>query len=71
MKANSGVNSQSRIRREVPHDKKVVCGERFVATLSQQLVHEYGSGFTEIEKSLGRMVRFAKPFPDQVSGENT
>jgi hypothetical protein len=38
-------------------------GEQIVATLSRQLVAEFGRGFEE--KNLRRMVQFAEAFPDE------
>lgn len=50
-----------RIRQEILKDKRADYGEQIVATLSRQLVQEYGSGFSE--KSLQRMVQFYRVFP--------
>jgi hypothetical protein len=52
-----------RIRREVLRDERAEYGEQIVATLSHQLVRDYGKGFTE--KSLRRMVQFSEAFPDE------
>ncbi len=52
-----------RIRREVLRDERAEYGEQIVATLSHQLVLDYGKGFTE--KSLRRMVQFSEAFPDE------
>jgi len=38
-------------------------GQEIVATLSQQLMNNYGRGFSQ--KSLKHMIRFAKVFPDE------
>ena len=53
-----------RIRRDVLKEKRVEYGEEIVATLSQQLVTEFGQGFSE--KNLRRMVQFAEVFPDKM-----
>lgn len=52
-----------RIRSEVLKETRASYGERIVATVSRQLVSEYGKGFTE--KSLRRMIQFAEAFPDE------
>ena len=52
-----------RIRRDVLKEKRAEYGEEIVATLSQQLVTEFGQGFSE--KNLRRMVQFAEVFPDE------
>jgi predicted nuclease of restriction endonuclease-like (RecB) superfamily len=52
-----------RIREDVLNHKRAGYGEEIVATLSRQLVLEYGRGFTE--KNLRRMVQFAEAFPDE------
>ena len=52
-----------RIQREVLGSKRGAYGERIVATLSRQLMAEYGRGYTE--KNLWRMVQFAEAFPEQ------
>ena len=52
-----------RIRGEVLKETRASYGERIVATMSRQLVSEYGKGFTE--KSLRRMIQFAEAFPDE------
>ena len=48
--------------------EKFRIGEWIVATLSQQMVHEYGSGF--IEKKLGCVSQFAKASLGLASGEH-
>ncbi|MBD5801780.1 hypothetical protein AZOA_12040 [Azoarcus sp. Aa7] len=53
----------NRIRREVLDDSRAEYGTQIVATVSRQLVRDYGRGFAE--KSLRRMVQFAEAFPDQ------
>lgn len=52
-----------RIRKEVLQDERAEYGARIVATLSQQLVREYGKGFNV--SALTRMVKFAELFPDE------
>lgn len=52
-----------RIRREVLNEMRAGYGERIVATVSRQLVTEYGKGFAE--KSVRRMVQFAEAFPEE------
>lgn len=52
-----------RIRREVLNETRADYGERIVATVSRQLVTEYGKGFTE--KSVRRMIQFAEAFPEE------
>ena len=51
-----------RVHHEILNEKRAEYGEEIVATLSQQLVEEFGNGFSE--KSLRRMVQFAEVFPD-------
>ena len=50
-----------RVHHEILDEKRAEYGEEIVATLSQQLVEEFGNGFSE--KSLRRMVQFAEVFP--------
>lgn len=50
-----------RVRREILQDKRAQYGEQIVATLSRQLLRDYGSGFDE--KNLHRMIQFAECFP--------
>ncbi len=52
----------ARIRRDVLENKRAEYGAEIVATLSRQLVPEFGRGFEE--KNLRRMVQFAEVFPD-------
>ncbi len=54
----------ARVQREVLKDGRAEYGERIVATVSRQLVIEYGKGFAE--KSLRRMIQFAEAFPDEL-----
>jgi len=46
---------------EVLGSERAAYGEQILATLSRQLVAEYGRGYTE--KNLRRMIQFAEPFP--------
>ena len=52
-----------RIHTEVLGNERAAYGEQIVATLSRQLVAEYGRGYTE--KNLHRMIQFAEAFPDE------
>ena len=52
-----------RIHTEVLGNERAVYGEQIVATLSRQLVAEYGRGFAE--KNLRRMMQFAQAYPDE------
>lgn len=52
-----------RIREEVLGKKRAGYGDEIVATLSRQLVLEYGRGF-EV-KNIHRMLQFAEAFPDE------
>ena len=52
-----------RFRREVLNDGRAEYGNQILATLSQELVRDYGKGFGA--KSLHRMVQFAEAFPDK------
>ena len=52
-----------RIHEEVLGQSRAEYGQQIVATLSRQLVAEYGRGFDE--KNLRRMVQFAEAFPDE------
>lgn len=52
-----------RIRQDILNEKRAEYGEEIVATLSQQLVTDFGRGFSE--KNLRRMVQFAEVFPDE------
>lgn len=47
-----------RIREEILKNKRAEYGERIVATLSQQLMNEYGEGYTK--SALNRMLVFAR-----------
>jgi predicted nuclease of restriction endonuclease-like (RecB) superfamily len=50
-----------RVRREILNQKRAQYGEQIVATVSRQLVRDYGRGFDE--KNLHRMIQFAERFP--------
>ena len=52
-----------RIHQEILQGERADYGEAIVATVSRQLVAEYGSGFAG--KSLRHMMRFAEVFPDE------
>ncbi|MFH1039502.1 MAG: PDDEXK nuclease domain-containing protein [PVC group bacterium] len=53
----------SRINQDVLKGKRGDYGKQILATLSQELTHEYGGSFAE--KNLRRMVQFAEVFPDE------
>jgi len=53
----------NRILREVLGNERATYGEQIVATVSRQLVSEFGRGFEE--KNLRRMMQFAEAFPDE------
>jgi DUF1016 N-terminal domain len=53
----------NRILREVLGNERATYGEQIVATLSRQLVSEFGRGFED--KNLRRMMQFAEAFPDE------
>jgi hypothetical protein len=52
-----------RIRQDVLREKRAEYGEQIVATLSKQLVKEFGSGFSR--RNLFNMMRFAEVFRDE------
>jgi len=52
-----------RIRQDILKEKRADYGEQIVATLSQQLVSEFGSNFST--RNLWHMLRFAEVFPDE------
>lgn len=52
-----------RVRREILGEKRAAYGRRIVATVSQQLVAEYGRGFSYT--ALTRMMQVAEQFPDE------
>jgi len=51
-----------RIRKDILQEERAPYGERIVSTLSQQLEHEFGRGFSA--KTLRHMMQFAEVFPD-------
>src|SRR4030067_2773878 len=51
-----------RISAEILKGERAKYGEEIIATLSQELIKEYGQGFNY--SALTRMVRFAEIFPD-------
>jgi predicted nuclease of restriction endonuclease-like (RecB) superfamily len=53
----------NRIRKEILQGERAEYGREIVASLSRQLVLEYGNSFSE--KSLRRMMQFAEVFPDE------
>jgi hypothetical protein len=53
----------NRILREVLGNERAAYGEQVVATLSRQLVADFGRGFES--KNLHRMMQFAEAFPDE------
>jgi predicted nuclease of restriction endonuclease-like (RecB) superfamily len=53
----------NRILREVLGSERATYGEQIVATLSRQLVSEFGRGFAD--KNLRRMMQFAEAFPNE------
>ena len=52
-----------RIRQDILKEKRAEYGEQIIATLSQQLIAEFGAGFTA--RNLATMVRFAEAFQDE------
>jgi predicted nuclease of restriction endonuclease-like (RecB) superfamily len=52
-----------RVREDLLGEQRAEYGQRIVATLSRQLVPDFGPGFSE--KNLWRMVQFAERFPDE------
>ena len=52
-----------RIRKEILNYERAVYGKQVVNTLSDQLVMQYGTGFTRT--NLFNMIRFAEIFPDR------
>ncbi len=52
-----------RIQQDILKEKRAEYGEEIVATLSTQLVEEFGIGFNE--KNLRRMIQFAEVFPEE------
>ena len=56
-------NIGHRIRLEILGEKRAEYGRSIVAKLSRQLSIDHGNGFSE--KSLRKMMQFAKVFPDE------
>ena len=52
-----------RIRRDVLQNERARYGEQILATLSQELISEFGRGFDAT--NLTRMMKFAESFPDE------
>lgn len=52
-----------RIHTELLDGERAAYGAQIVATVSRQLVRDYGRGYTE--KNLRRMVQFAQTYPDE------
>jgi len=52
-----------RINEEVLKGKRARYGEEIVSSLSRQLIHEYGSGFSA--KNIRHMMKFADVFPEE------
>jgi hypothetical protein len=52
-----------RINNEILQDNRAEYGKQILATLSQQLVLEYESYFSE--KNIRRMAQFAEVYPDE------
>src|SRR3954468_23874808 len=52
-----------RIQTEILRHDRAAYGEEIVATVSRQLSADYGRGFAE--KSLRRMIQFARVFPER------
>jgi len=55
-------NIGTRIRKDILKEKRAEYGKRIVATLSQQLMQKFGTGFTS--NALFRMIKFSELFPD-------
>ena len=56
-------NIGGRIKTEILKKKRAEYGEEIVATVSAQLVFEYGQGFNE--KNIWRMLQFVENFPEE------
>ena len=56
-------NIGKRIHEDILKGERAEYGEEIVSNLSQQLVLEYGNGFST--KSLRHMIRFVEAFPDE------
>jgi len=55
-------NIGARINKEILNNQRADYGQQIVATVSRQLVQEYGTNFEE--KNLRRIIQFAQLFPD-------
>jgi predicted nuclease of restriction endonuclease-like (RecB) superfamily len=55
-------NIGTRIAKEILNNQRAEYGKQIVATLSRQLIQEYGNNFEE--KNLRRIIQFAQLFPD-------
>jgi predicted nuclease of restriction endonuclease-like (RecB) superfamily len=53
----------NRINQEILMGKRADYGKQILATLSQELIQDYGGSFAE--KNLRRMIQFAEVFPDE------
>ncbi len=53
----------ARIRTEILKNERAEYGEQIVATVSRQLLADYGRGFERT--NIFRMLRFAENFPDE------
>lgn len=56
-------NIGNRINLEILNNKRAIYGKQIVATLSRQLIQEYGNNFEE--KNLRRMLQFASQFQEE------
>src|SRR5436190_19813727 len=56
-------NIGKRINLEILNNQRAAYGKQIVATLSRQLIIEYGNNFEE--KNLRRMIQFAAQFPEE------
>lgn len=52
-----------RVRKEILNDSRAAYGKQVVSILSDQLVMQYGTGFTRT--NIFNMIRFAEVFPDR------
>ncbi|MCX6989444.1 MAG: PDDEXK nuclease domain-containing protein [Chlamydiae bacterium] len=52
-----------RVHKEILKEGRGEYGQKIVSTVSQQLIADYGKGFSE--KNLRRMIQFGEIFPDQ------
>jgi predicted nuclease of restriction endonuclease-like (RecB) superfamily len=56
-------NIGKKINNEILKDKRAEYGKQIVATVSKQLINDYGASFSE--KNLRRMMQFANIFPNE------